>query len=64
MYAFAIVTILSVAGASTSQERLVLDHGLSKMDCLKRFEAYKPIQQVLPDGLSISHLPACTKEKS
>jgi hypothetical protein len=63
-YAFAVVTILYMAGQPPSEVALVADHGLSRMDCLKLFEAYKPSQTALPNGMQISLLPRCQKEKA
>lgn len=46
----------------SAETRLVLDHGLTLPDCLALYGATDPHLTALPNGVTVSQLPACEVE--
>lgn len=61
-YALVIATWTAVSGKPVSSDEMIADHALTESDCKAYQEAYQPVTQRLPAGLTISHVALCKPE--
>lgn len=63
-FALVIATWTAVSGKPVAADELIADHGLTQADCQAYVDAYKPVTNYLPAGLTISHTARCVPDTS
>lgn len=61
-FALVLATWTAISGKPVASEEMIVDHRLTREDCLAYVAAYKPTTHKLPAGLVITHNARCEKE--